>query len=138
MEVREERLYRVEDGIVHGKTNREIGMEIGLATRTIKQLSHLVYRRNGLKTNASPMTNRVKLVAMKTSASRPKQKVKIDLKRRERQVLQEIEKGNDVFAMMEVTGLTYATVKNVLREVMEKTGMGTRIELLIWARAHKY
>jgi DNA-binding CsgD family transcriptional regulator len=127
----------IEAGIVLGKTNPELAAEVGVKLRTVKQLTTLVYRQHGLE-KAPPGTNRLKLARKLSKPEQPKQKVELDLLPRERQVLDCIAGGHNIFWIMKVTGLTYATSKNVVRMVMEKTGMGTRLEVMQWARAHEY
>ena len=122
-----------------GMTNKEIGQEIGCATRTVKlHLSHL-YARLGLR-HESPFMKRAMLVKMMIDAS-AHQETGVEMRQlfnpRQIEVLDLVSEGLKNKEIAWRLSTTEHKVKNDLRRIFDLAGCGSRVEVVVWWINHR-
>jgi DNA-binding CsgD family transcriptional regulator len=122
-----------------GMTNKEIGHEIGRATRTVKSHLSKVYARLGLQ-HKSPFLKRAIVVKMMLDASRH-QEVGAEMRQlfspRQIDVLDLVSEGLKNKEIAVCLSMSEHVIKNDLRRIFDLAGCDSRVEVVIWWRNHQ-
>lgn len=119
---------KVVELLLVGCDNATIAHELGMNIRTVKARFSRLFRRFGLHGTCS--IKRVQL-AMQFRERRDIPK-NVWLTDRERAVTELVRFGLNNRQIADRIGTTEFVVKNYLRTIFEKSGMGTRLELALW------
>jgi DNA-binding NarL/FixJ family response regulator len=122
-----------------GMTNKEIGHEIGRATRTVKSNLAKIYARLGLR-HKSPFVKRVIMVKIMFETSRH-QKAGAEMRQlfspRQIDVLDLVSEGLKNKDIARCLSMSEHIVKNDLRRIFDLAGCDNRVEVVVWWRNHR-
>jgi DNA-binding NarL/FixJ family response regulator len=119
---------KVVELLLTGCDNAAIANELGMKERTIKARFTRMFRR--FEIHGASSIKRVRL-ATRFRGRRPIPK-NAGLTYRERVVTELVRRGLRNRQIAERLGTTEEAVKNCLRRIFNKTGMGSRLELALW------
>jgi DNA-binding NarL/FixJ family response regulator len=134
-----DRMEQVGQGIVLGKSNREMAEELGLKERTLKVWCRKVYAHHGIQEN-NGWAARLRLAQLHRGklADGPKEKASVHFSPAEQQQIQLLSEEPSLAAMARRMGWTYVATRNRMRKIYDKTGMSNRMELLQWVLSHEF
>jgi DNA-binding NarL/FixJ family response regulator len=118
--------------LVQGCSNKEIGDQLHISPRTVKQHLHTLFLRSGIREKGK----RVKLARYahedESAAMPPCQ----DLNPKENQISILVLEGLTNREIGKIVGTSEQIVKNHLRRVFDKLGVWTRLELAMYVASH--
>jgi DNA-binding NarL/FixJ family response regulator len=115
-------------------SNREIGVQLGICERTVKQnMRHMI-----MKMNWGKGQSRLKLAQyfraeeeLAPAGSLPK------FTPRQLEILERVRKGQSNLEIASQLGIVVSTLKNMFNELFDKTGTWSRLELAAWVSARR-
>lgn len=111
------------DLVSAGMSNKEIGSQLRISPRTVKQYLNQISMRHGMTG-----VNRVKLARLYTVNGRP---LPENLTPRKREIARMVMEGLSNKEIGSRVGSTEQVVKNHMRDIMDLTGAWTRLELAV-------
>lgn len=123
----------------HGMSNKEIGHEIGCATRTVKAHLSKVYARLGLQHNSALFK---RAIMVKTMIDTSKyQEVGAEMSHlfspHQIDVLDLVSEGLKNKEIARCLSMSENMIKNDLRRIFDLAGCDTRVEVVVWWRNHR-
>jgi DNA-binding CsgD family transcriptional regulator len=134
-----ERNREISDRLAQGYRSEEIALDLRIAKRTVKAGLRRLFMDNGLTRFRG--IKHLKLVAILLDAGEC-EPVMIGadmrhlLRMNERKIAGYVARGLTNAQIGLALDRSEQSVKNMLREIYDKTGMDNRLELLLWWRAH--
>jgi DNA-binding NarL/FixJ family response regulator len=123
----------------HGMSNKEIGHEIGCATRTVKSHLSKVYARLGLR-HKSRFVKRAILVRMMIDTSKHQEagaEMSHLFSPRQIDVLDLVSEGLKNKEIARRLSMSENVMKNDLRKIFDLAGCYNRVEVVVWWRHHR-
>jgi DNA-binding NarL/FixJ family response regulator len=118
--------------LMHGCTNREIGGELKMGPRTVKQHLRMLFLRAGILDG----NKRVKLACYIRQGTSVVITLCEGLKPREKQISLLVWKGLTDREIGKIVGTSEQVVKNHLRATFDKLGVWNRLELAMYVANH--
>jgi DNA-binding CsgD family transcriptional regulator len=122
-----------------GMSNKEIGHEIGCATRTVKSHLSKVYARLGLQ-RKSAFFKRAIMVRMMIDTSK-RQEAGAEMSHlfspHQIDVLDLVSEGLKNKEIARCLSMSENMIKNDLRRIFDLAGCDTRVEVVVWWRNHR-
>jgi DNA-binding CsgD family transcriptional regulator len=120
-------------------SNKEIGHEIGCATRTVKSHLSMVYARLGLQ-NKSRFVKRAIMVKIMIDTSKHHEagaEMRQLFSPRQIDVLDLVSEGLKNKEIGRYLSMTESMIKNNLRRIFDLAGCDTRVQVVVWWRNHR-
>ena len=118
--------------LVQGFSNREIGGELSISLRTVKQHLRVLFLRTGICEGSK----RVKLARYAHEDERAVMTPCEDLNTRESQISILVWEGLTNREIGKIVGTSEQVIKNHLRSVFDKLGVWNRLELAMYVASH--
>jgi DNA-binding NarL/FixJ family response regulator len=123
---------QVLDLLVQGCSNKEIGCQLQISPRTVKQHLRMLFVRAGIREGVK----RVKLAGYAHEDERTIKPPCEGLNPRESQISLLVWKGLTNRKIGEIVGTSEQAIKNHLRGVFDKLGVWSRLELAMYVASH--
>jgi DNA-binding NarL/FixJ family response regulator len=130
---RSDRLARVKDLLLTGASNAVISEELHATERTVKAYMHSLFTIY----NITGKCKRVKL-AVRLIDDVEKEQTNLNMTKLEKLIINLVVEGKINRQISEELHLSENMVKNYLRTIYDKTGMGCRTELALWAKSKSF
>jgi DNA-binding NarL/FixJ family response regulator len=126
---------RAAELIATGCSNADIAKELGCTLRTAKAYANRVYRTFGLVRSKS-CACRVQIAGLLRSANAIDcGRQRYALKAKHQRIIDELRLGKSNGEIATILSTTENVIKNRMRELLDLSGMGNRVELANWAAA---
>jgi DNA-binding CsgD family transcriptional regulator len=122
-----------------GMSNKEIGHELGCATRTVKSHLSKVYARLGFQ-HKSAFVKRAILVKVMIETSKHQEagaEMSHLFSPRQIDVLDLVSEGLKNKEIARCLGISENIIKNHLRRIFDLAGCDSRVEVVVWWRNHR-
>ena len=122
-----------------GMSNKEIGHELGCATRTVKSHLSKVYARLGFQ-HKSAFVKRAILVKVMIDTSKHQEagaEMSHLFSPRQIDVLDLVSEGLKNKEIARCLGISENIIKNHLRRIFDLAGCDSRVEVVVWWRNHR-
>jgi DNA-binding NarL/FixJ family response regulator len=118
--------------LVHGCSNKEIGSQLNISLRTVKQHLRTLFLRAGIREGAK----RVKLARYTHEDESAVMTACEGLDQRESQISILVWEGLTNREIGKIVGISEQVIKNHLRRVFDKLGVWSRLELAMYVASH--
>jgi DNA-binding CsgD family transcriptional regulator len=133
------RQYQCACWAFRGMSNKEIGHEIGCATRTVKSHLSKVYARLGLQ-HKTPFAKRAIMVRVMIDTSKHLEagaEMRQLFSPRQIDVLDLVSEGLKNKEIARYLSMSESMIKNNLRRIFDLAGCDSRVEVVVWWRNHR-
>jgi DNA-binding CsgD family transcriptional regulator len=133
------RQYQCACWAFRGMSNKEIGHEIGCATRTVKSHLSKVYARLGLQ-HKTPFAKRAIMVRIMIDTSKHLEagaEMRQLFSPRQIDVLDLVSEGLKNKEIARYLSMSESMIKNNVRRIFDLAGCNSRVEVVVWWRNHR-
>jgi DNA-binding CsgD family transcriptional regulator len=122
-----------------GMSNKEIGHEIGCATRTVKSHLTKVYARLGLQHNSAFIKRAIMVKTMIDTSKHQEAGAEMShlFSPHQIDVLDLVSEGLKNKEIARCLSMSENMIKNDLRRIFDLAGCDTRVEVVVWWRNHR-
>ena len=133
------RQYQCACGAFRGMSNKEIGHEIGCATRTVKSHLSKVYARLGLQRNSAFVKRAIMVKTMIDISKHQEAGAEMShlFSPHQIDVLDLVSEGLKNKEIARCLSMSENMIKNDLRRIFDLAGCNTRVEVVVWWRNHR-